>query len=47
MNYAKRFHEFTEFTDNVERIDATKVDLQEFIDKYEAPYIPVVITVIL
>ncbi len=43
LNYAKRFQEFSEFTDNVERIDATKVDLQEFIDNYEAPYKPVVI----
>lgn len=43
MKYIERFHEFENFTDNVERINVDKVTSQEFIDKYEKPYRPVVI----
>lgn len=43
MKYIERFHEFERFTDNVERIHVAKVSCQEFIDKFELPYKPVVI----
>jgi histone arginine demethylase JMJD6 len=44
LNYAKEFEQFTQFEDNVERVHAPDVDCQEFIDKYEKTYKPVVIT---
>lgn len=44
LNYAKNFEEFQQFEDNVERVHAPDVDLQEFIDRYEKSYTPVVIT---
>lgn len=44
LRYADRFEQFTQFTDNVDRIDANCVDCQTFIERYEKPYLPVVIT---
>lgn len=44
LNYEQNFEQFTQFEDNVERISAKDVDCQEFIDKYEKHYKPVVIT---
>ncbi|XP_026463544.1 bifunctional arginine demethylase and lysyl-hydroxylase PSR isoform X2 [Ctenocephalides felis] len=44
LNYAERFDVFRRFTDNVERISENEVSPQEFIDKYEKIYKPVVIT---
>lgn len=41
LNYAEKFEQFTQFEDNVERIHASDVDCQEFIDKYEKHYKPV------
>lgn len=43
LNYAGRFNDFKQFNDNVERIHVRDVDCQEFIDKYESIYKPVVI----
>lgn len=43
LNYAANFDGFTKFTDNVERIHVAEVSCQEFIDKYEKIYKPVVI----
>ncbi|KAL0279573.1 UNVERIFIED_CONTAM: hypothetical protein PYX00_001101 [Menopon gallinae] len=39
----KRFHEFTQFEDNCERINETDFSPEEFINKYERLYKPVVI----
>lgn len=39
----KRFHEFTQFEDNCERINETDFSPDEFINKYERLYKPVVI----
>lgn len=44
LRYADRFEQFTQFTDNVDRIDANCVDCKAFIERYEKPYLPVVIT---
>lgn len=45
LNYAKNFNEeFTLFEDNVERIHAPDVDCQDFIERFEKHYKPVVIT---
>ncbi|XP_055845188.1 bifunctional arginine demethylase and lysyl-hydroxylase PSR [Episyrphus balteatus] len=44
LRYADRFEQFTQFTDNVDRIDENCVDCQTFIERYEKPYLPVVIT---
>ena len=44
-NYIKHFdmsHE--KLPDNIERIDMNHVSLDEFIEKYEKPYKPVIIT---
>lgn len=41
--YHKKFASFWEFTDNVDHIDESLVSPDEFIEKYEKPYIPVVI----
>lgn len=43
LDYAKNFIEFTKFEDNCERIHASKVDCDEFVEKYEKLYKPVVI----
>lgn len=43
LQYAKNFEPYTQFEDNCERIHAS-VSCEEFIEKYEKPYIPVVIT---
>lgn len=44
MQYAKNFECYTQFTDNVDRINAAEYDCQKFIDNYEKIYKPVVIT---
>lgn len=41
--YCDRFDQFTQFPENVERIHAGQVNCQEFIDRFERSYIPVVI----
>lgn len=38
-----RFSEFKDFDDNVERINVNDVSCQEFIDRFEKLYKPVVI----
>ncbi|XP_014239137.1 bifunctional arginine demethylase and lysyl-hydroxylase PSR [Trichogramma pretiosum] len=43
LNYKKNFAVFWDFQDNVDRIDVNKVSLEEFILRYEKPYIPVII----
>lgn len=43
LQYFDRFDQFKKFTDNAERIHVNDVDCQEFIRKYEKPYLPVVI----
>nr|CAG4650179.1 EOG090X06UY [Sida crystallina] len=43
QNYIKNFHLFMQVNDNVERISASEVSTEEFIQKYEKPYKPVVI----
>lgn len=44
MDYAKNFQDFLKFEDNCERIHGPDVDCDEFIEKYEKIYKPVVIT---
>ncbi|XP_035724829.1 bifunctional arginine demethylase and lysyl-hydroxylase PSR-like [Vespa mandarinia] len=41
--YSKKFETFWNFQDNVERIDESIVVTEEFIEKYEKPYKPVII----
>uniref|UniRef100_T1GBL6 JmjC domain-containing protein n=1 Tax=Megaselia scalaris TaxID=36166 RepID=T1GBL6_MEGSC len=43
LKYAERFEAYKQFTDNVERIRESEVDCQTFIEKFEKPYLPVVI----
>ena len=44
-NYIKHFDlSHDKLTDNIERIDMNEVSLEQFIDKYEKPYKPVIIT---
>lgn len=43
QRYVERFDDFKVFNDNVERIHVDKIDCNEFIEKYEKPYTPVVI----
>jgi hypothetical protein len=43
-NYFKNFNmSYDSLPDNIDRIDANKVSLEEFIEKYEKPYKPVII----
>lgn len=42
--YCERFDDFKKFEDNVERIDGSVVSSEEFIEKFESKYKPVVIT---
>jgi histone arginine demethylase JMJD6 len=44
LEYAKNFQHFLNFKDNCERIHGPSVDCEEFIQKYEKIYKPVVIT---
>ena len=45
MDYARTFDlSLDQVNDNLERIDSRKVGLQEFIEKYEKPYRPCIIT---
>lgn len=44
LNYSKNFEHYKQFEDNVERVNAADLDLQQFIDKFEKHYKPVVIT---
>ncbi|XP_029163701.1 bifunctional arginine demethylase and lysyl-hydroxylase PSR-like [Nylanderia fulva] len=43
QNYSKNFQKFREFEDNAERIDESGVTTEDFIEKYEKPYKPVII----
>lgn len=43
LNYAKRFDDFRQVQDNCDRIDYTSMSCEEFIEKYETIYKPVVI----
>ncbi|XP_065354091.1 bifunctional arginine demethylase and lysyl-hydroxylase PSR [Calliphora vicina] len=43
LRYAERFEPFCEVKDNVERINEREVSNQEFIKRFEEPYLPVVI----
>ena len=44
LKYAECFDEFKKFTDNTKRISVKETSPQEFIERYEKPYKPVVIT---
>ncbi|XP_076261746.1 bifunctional arginine demethylase and lysyl-hydroxylase PSR isoform X2 [Rhynchophorus ferrugineus] len=44
QNYAENFEKFSDFEDNCERIEQSKVSQKEFISNYEFLYKPVVIT---
>lgn len=44
LKYANDFERFRNFTDNCPRIEQSKVSLTQFIEEYERPYKPVVIT---
>ncbi|XP_054725464.1 bifunctional arginine demethylase and lysyl-hydroxylase PSR [Anastrepha obliqua] len=43
LRYYERFDEFHKFDDNITRIKESEVTCEEFIERYEKPYIPVVI----
>lgn len=43
LQYAKNFEYFTQFEENVDRINASEYDCQDFIEHYEKLYKPVVI----
>lgn len=42
-NYSKNFQKFLEFEDNAERIDESGVITEDFVERYEKPYKPVII----
>lgn len=42
-NYYKNFRKFWEFEDNAERINESDVTTEDFVEKYEKPYKPVII----
>ena len=42
QGFHKNFKPFTVFTDSVERISVDKTNPQEFIERYERPYLPVI-----
>lgn len=44
LEYAKNFEPYTQFEDNCPRIHAPDVSCEEFIERFEKPYIPCVIT---
>lgn len=44
LNYAAHFDRYKLVKDTIERIDVDKISPEEFIEKYEKPYKPVVIT---
>lgn len=44
LGYAKNFEPYTQFEDNCPRIHAPDVSCEEFIERFEKPYIPCVIT---
>lgn len=44
QGFINDFQRFWDFTDNCERVSQSECDPKEFIDKYELPYKPVVIT---
>ncbi|CAG9805786.1 unnamed protein product [Chironomus riparius] len=44
LEYAKNFEPYLQFEDNCPRIHAPDVNCDEFIEQFEAPYIPCVIT---
>ena len=44
LNYAVNFERYKSVNDRMERIDVNNVPVQKFIEKYEKPYRPVVIT---
>ena len=44
LEYAKNFEPYTKFVDNCARIHAPDVNCEEFIEQFEKPYIPCVIT---
>jgi len=43
LGYCKSFQKFGEFQDNAERINESDVTTEEFVEKYEKPYKPVII----
>lgn len=44
LNYSAHFDRYKEVIDTMERIDVDQISPEEFIEKYEKPYKPVVIT---
>ncbi|CAH0405130.1 unnamed protein product [Chilo suppressalis] len=44
LKYAENFEEFLKCNDNVERVDSNKVSQEDFIEKYEKIFRPIVIT---
>lgn len=41
--YSKNFQKFWQFQDNADRIDESNMTIEEFVEKYEKPYKPVII----